>query len=142
MTRCQRNKERREPMWFLYNKRIIFDKIFKKNPESLQNTQRLWYLRRERGASGLPWKSLGVQEGFPGYWKFHHGVVCPFIQGHHFQGLKMRLPSSRPTPLVVLNEKTPGMMKRPVQECREGRGKQEQACSFLRGPLLSLCPCG
>ena len=57
------------------------------------------------GTSSLPRKSLGVQEGIPGY----HGVVCPLIQGHRFQGLKMRIPFSHPTARIFpfLNEKTP-----------------------------------
>ena len=40
-----------------------------------------------------------------------------------------------------LNEKTPWYDEEAGAGMREGRGKQEQACSFLRGPLLSLCPC-
>ena len=74
--------------------------------------QRVCRTRKGCGTSTLPQKSLGVQEGIPGYCvceTVKHTEVYPLIQGHHFQGLKMRIPSSHPTARIFpfLNEKTP-----------------------------------
>lgn len=89
------------------------------------------------GTSSLPRKSLGVQEGIPGY----HGVVCPLIQGHRFQGLKMRIPFSHPTARIFpfLNEKTPWY----DEEAGAGmqRGEREAGAGLLppqRPPSLPL----
>lgn len=141
--RCYRNKEIREPVWFLHNKYSIFYKL-KKN--SLQNTGRLWKptpgpLKTELSLTSHH-KRNGVPKGSPGYSVIPLGGGCALEQHYCFQGLKMMVLSAHPTAWIFLflGEKTPHCDKEAGASVRREKARSGPAPSSEAQAVAVLQP--